>query len=126
MRIKFILKILFKGKLDISNNIMDGVHFSSNDLSFFKSKNAKSKLKKTLKDLFLKDEDNFINEVQKITSDLENKYLKQDKLFQSKLEVKLENGRDQNKKISVKLFREEDEKEINRQRLKNKLKEIKK
>ena len=104
---------------------MDGVHFSSSDMSFFKSKNAKNNLKKILKDLFLKNENNFLDEVKKISVDLEQKYLKQDKLYKSKFEVNLEETNNKKKKINIKLFRKEDGREINRQKLKSRLKEIK-
>lgn len=103
---------------------MEGIHFSNSDLHYFKSKNAKSKFKSFLKEKFNEDEVNFIENINNEKNNLIEKYMNKQKLINYNFDVQKKNGNN-GVRIEVELLMEENQREIQKIKLNQKINKIK-
>jgi hypothetical protein len=103
---------------------MEGVYFSDNNLHYFKSKRCKMKLKNIFKKEFRIDEENFVENINKRKEELIDKFMNKQKLVNYNFNITKKSGKN-GVRLEVELLMEENNREIQKIKLHDKIKKIK-
>jgi hypothetical protein len=103
---------------------MEGIFFSDSKLHYFKSKRAKIKFKNSLKKIFNDDNEKFVDNVNENKKKIIEKYMKKEKLINYSFNVSKTEG-DNGAKLNVEMLIEENDTEVQKIKLKNKIENLK-